>query len=96
MWVGEKGCDEIINEMWDQRSGVCEMKDIMNLIGRCSSHLNQWNRNFFGYVDKSLNEAKAHLQRVQSRDPAGTSMETLNSAKQEVYKWLEKEELMWK
>lgn len=62
MWVREKGWAEIIDQVWNTRNGDCELKDIMNLIGECGSHLKLWNRDCFGNSQRRLNEAKAHLK----------------------------------
>lgn len=84
MWAGEKGCDEIIDQVWNSGGGNCGMEVVMSMIGRCTSNLKQWNQNCFGNVQKRLMEAKAHLQGVQSMDPTRSNMETINKAKHEV------------
>lgn len=64
MWIGEKVCNDIIEETWAAAHRESDMTKIMNLIHWCIVGLNQWNRSYFGNVQKKLHEAKARLKGI--------------------------------
>lgn len=62
MWVGEKGCEDIIEDTW--RTGTINhgVQNFMSFIYECSEKLTAWNRVSFGNVHKQLERAKQKMK----------------------------------
>ncbi|KAF5442927.1 hypothetical protein F2P56_035534 [Juglans regia] len=54
MWVGEKGCDKIVEDTWKRGTNSNNMDDLMYKISACGKRLQVWNRSSFGHVQKKL------------------------------------------
>lgn len=95
MWVG-KECHNIIEQVWHLGKGGGSVRDIIQMLLRCGSHLKQWNMFNFGNVQRCLMEANLQLKMVQKMSPNHTSVERLAQARKEVHVWLKRDEKMWK
>lgn len=96
MWIRELGCECIVHDTWVLSSGRSTMEEFMPRIGDCGQRLQAWNCMDFGNVQIQLKQAKDHLQLLQDCDPMGLSKEDQNYAREEVHKWLERDEVMWR
>ncbi|KAG2680684.1 hypothetical protein I3760_11G109900 [Carya illinoinensis] len=95
MWVGEKECSSIIEKAWRQVDGSNSLSRIMKCISTCAKDLGRWNQTSFGHVHKELASTKLRLNLLQENDLSCYFLAEHNKAKEEVQKWLEKDELMW-
>lgn len=69
---------------------------MINCISGCSSSLQIWNKTKFGKVHEKLKEATEKLVAVQKLDPAVLNPNEMKEASEEVNKWMDREEIMWK
>lgn len=65
---------------------------VMKCISKCSSELEVWNREVFGYVNQNLHLAQARLNKLQVTNPLGQCHDDHKQAQSEVQIWLEREE----
>lgn len=96
MWLGEKGCKQIVKETWRGGSSQSSMGEVDGMIKSCSQQLELWNKHVFGNVHKKLQKAQQNLKLLQESDPYGIDKETVSKAGEEVQIWLEREETIWK
>lgn len=96
MWLGEKGCDTIVEETWRNGNGSNKMEEVMAMISECGQKLELWNCTSFGNVQKELHKAKQKLKQIQDEDPLCVRREEQNEARDEVQKWLKRDEIMWR
>ncbi|XP_042962309.1 uncharacterized protein LOC122296569 [Carya illinoinensis] len=96
MWVGEKGCDDIIASIWRTGGSVSCMDSAVDFIEDSGVNLKRWNSNSFGNVQKKLVMAKRQMTLLYEKDPLGTDKEAHYEAREKVQKWMERDELMWK
>ncbi|XP_042939609.1 uncharacterized protein LOC122274659 [Carya illinoinensis] len=96
MWVREKGCDDIIASIWRKGGSGSFMDSLVDFIKDSRVNLKRWNSNSFGNVQKQLSMAKQRMTWLYENDPLGTDKEAHDEAREEVQKWLERDELMWK
>ncbi|XP_042983151.1 uncharacterized protein LOC122312574 [Carya illinoinensis] len=88
MWVGEKGCDDIISSIWRKGDVQSSMDSVVGLIKESGVNLNMWNSNSFGNVQKKLSMAKQKMAWLQESDPMGNNTEAHDKAHDEVQKSL--------
>lgn len=58
--------------------------------------MDYWNRHSFGKVQKQLHKAKQHMVMLHERGYLGANREEHELARDEVQKWLEGDEIMWR
>ncbi|KAF5458754.1 hypothetical protein F2P56_022761 [Juglans regia] len=73
MWVGEEGCQCIINRVWDKEGQRNDVEKAMKMILDCGEDLQRWNESHFGKVQSELKKAQQVLQKLQAEDTAGNS-----------------------
>ncbi|XP_042965942.1 uncharacterized protein LOC122299620 [Carya illinoinensis] len=95
MWSGEEGCSKLIKEAWRERSKGDGIKTLMQWTQMVGEKLKVWNKKSFGNVKVKLAEAKENLSQLQKKDPVGLNSQENMSAREEVNKWLGREEEMW-
>ncbi|XP_040998143.1 uncharacterized protein LOC121244182 [Juglans microcarpa x Juglans regia] len=96
IWVGEKECSSIIEKVWQQVEGSASLICVIEGISACAIDLGKWNQNSFGHVQKELTSANRRLKFLQESDPYLTILHEHSKAREEVQKWLQRDELMWK
>ncbi|KAG2706415.1 hypothetical protein I3760_05G103200 [Carya illinoinensis] len=96
MWVGETACSSIIENVWRRVEDSASLSCILSCISTCAEDLGSWNKSSFGHVQQELAKAKMKLQSLQATDPNCLFMAEFNKARDEVQKWLENDELIWK
>lgn len=80
VWIGEEGCNRIIEQAWHSRCTRDSMKDVLEIIRSYNQNLGQWNRHNFGNVQRQLEKAKMRLQEVQSMDHGMPKNEVIKEA----------------
>lgn len=94
VWIGEEGCNQIIKQAWQSSCRGETIQEVMDVNNRCDESLGQWNKNYFGNVQKHLVEAQKRLQEAQSMDQRMVSIEVIREAQMDVHLWLERDEMM--
>lgn len=64
MWVGEKKCSNIIEEVWEPSGRQGSVNNVMDLISKCGAKLKHWNRHSFGNFQKRFSKANENLKRA--------------------------------
>ncbi|XP_042944657.1 uncharacterized protein LOC122278542 [Carya illinoinensis] len=95
MRLGEEGCSKPIKEAWRERSKGDGIKTLMQWTQKVGEKLKVWNKKSFGNVKVKLAEAKENLCQLQKKDPVGFNSQENMSVREEVNKWLGREEEMW-
>lgn len=90
MWVGEKGCDDIVKEIRRRVDSKNDMEDIMNKLFECGQRLDRWNQAQFGRMHVNLRNAQQRLQVMQDSDLKFADKEGHVAARKEVKLWLER------
>ncbi|XP_041011369.1 uncharacterized protein LOC121255158 [Juglans microcarpa x Juglans regia] len=69
MWVGEKKCSDIIENVWvdGDRDESNNMEGVMKRITTCGKQLASWNKRSFGHVQKKKNEAGKNWKRCKQQ-----------------------------
>ncbi|XP_042962749.1 uncharacterized protein LOC122297028 [Carya illinoinensis] len=96
MWVGNKDCSSIVERIWGEGENSAQNNHLMENISKCGDDLSQWNKRSFGNVQKELASAKDKLKGIEEMDPNFQHTSLHKEAREEVQKWLERDELMWK
>ncbi|KAF5470678.1 hypothetical protein F2P56_011175 [Juglans regia] len=97
MWVGEKKCAKIIENVWKSDNGVsCNMEGVMRLIKGCGEQLAWWNKTSFGHIKRELDSARHNLESILATDGAQYDPVGLFKARENMQLWLEQEEMMWR
>lgn len=96
MWLKEQDCSKIIEEFWQTGSGQSTLGDIIRKIACCRDQLKLWNNSILDNVHLNLQKAKEKLSRLQNERWLQVSAEDISGARNDVHKWLEMEEMMWR
>ncbi|KAF5444973.1 hypothetical protein F2P56_034064 [Juglans regia] len=96
IWIGEQACDDIIRSTWRGKSEGSCMVDLMDKSKKCGSQLQSWNKNWFGNVQKQLRLARQSMELLHALDPVGEQKEDHERAREELQKWMERDEVMWR
>lgn len=88
MWIGEKESMSIIEDTWRG------LGFFMPLLKQCGHRLLQWNKATFGNIQANLGKAKNTLSKLQEEGLTCAQFEQHIQIRNEVNKWLEKNELM--
>ncbi|XP_042984826.1 uncharacterized protein LOC122313683 [Carya illinoinensis] len=95
IWVGEKGCEDIIKANWRGVEGGHDLDHIIHNIKECGTQLNLWNRNCFGNVQKQLKLARLNMEMLSVSDPTAECKSDHIKAREDFQKWLERDKVMW-
>lgn len=96
MWIGEQACEDIIKASWRRGERGNSMVGVMSQIKECGNQLDNWSRHCFGNVQKQLCRARQHMEMLFISDPVGEFITDHTWAREEVQKWLERDEVMWR
>ncbi|XP_042951290.1 uncharacterized protein LOC122285342 [Carya illinoinensis] len=96
MWVDATDCKQVIQDAWRGVEGRKDLSIVMRKIQHCGEKLTVWNKTIFGHVQRNLKKAKDQLCLVHQADPLSDNRQKLQEARNEVQKWLTRNEIMWK
>ncbi|KAG6645864.1 hypothetical protein CIPAW_08G152900 [Carya illinoinensis] len=96
MWVGEQHCEDIIKSTWRIAEWGLNMLAVMNKIKECGGLLDSWNKHCFSNVQKKLHLARQNMEMLNISDLVGELKADHERAREEVQKWLERDEVMWR
>ncbi|XP_040996135.1 uncharacterized protein LOC121242321 [Juglans microcarpa x Juglans regia] len=72
------------------------MEELILRIGDCGKRLQVRNRMDFGNAQRQLQMGNDRFKLLQDCDPLGRRREEQKDAREEVHKWLERDEVMWR
>lgn len=64
MWLGEKECTRIIEDVWSHSGEQYSLENILDNINRCDSRISIWNKSCFGNVQDKQKKAKDKLIKI--------------------------------
>lgn len=94
MWLGAQKCLDIVEECQGSVSKHTITKVVIDRIKTYGDDLHRWNKLEFGHVQTNLHMAQTDLQLLQLASPNSINHEQMKGAKNEMQKWLEKDEIM--
>lgn len=94
MWLGDAGFKEMVNESW--RKVKITNLTLAGKLKACSKHIQKWNKECFGKVQKRLKDIKMELEslKVNPRTEQVARREARLAG--ELDEWMAREELLWK
>lgn len=95
MWTNTEVCRRIITTTWRLNSDKVGLPSVMDWIKACSEKLTVWNKFTFGSVQKRIREAQQRLDQLKHLDPLCLRPKNHKSIRNEVFKWMEWEEMIW-
>ncbi|XP_042942656.1 uncharacterized protein LOC122276824 [Carya illinoinensis] len=87
MWLGETGCDNIVEDTWRGATYSNSMDDLMRKISNCGKILQAWNHTSFGHVQKKLTQAKLRLRQLQEMDLMSLRRVEQQAIREDIQKW---------
>lgn len=92
----DRECSSIIEKVWSGGDVSSSLSHVMGCISRCASDLKRWNKCLFVHVQRELSSAQLRLKAIQESNPTSQSLLDHKIAREDVQKWLERDEVMWK
>ncbi|XP_042983163.1 uncharacterized protein LOC122312584 [Carya illinoinensis] len=94
--VGEPACEELIQHVWGGAPRRSDLLAVAGLIHASGTQLRLWNRHSFGNVNRQLAQAQRNLQGLIDSDRGEVDADAINLARNDVQRWLERQEIMWR
>ncbi|KAL0009393.1 hypothetical protein SO802_010895 [Lithocarpus litseifolius] len=91
MWLSDRGCSDIVEEVWLSR-GDGEVHDrVIRKIDKCGKELRIWNRNFFGNVRMVLSRKRKELKEAEKVAMRSKNNQQVRELKKEIVELVDKE-----
>ena len=94
MWTRDERCRQIIEDAWDPLRADTEFQ-IHEGLKSCQDHLQRWNKEVFGNVNKTLRVKQQQLQEIEALNMLHETAEEIEVLRKEINEILIKEEVMW-
>ena len=94
MWTYDEWCRQIIKDTMDPLRDDTDFQ-IHERLKSYQDHLQSWNREVFGNVNKTLRAKQKRLQEIQALNMLHETAEEIEGLRKEINEILIKEEVMW-
>ena len=93
MWTRDERCRQIIEDAWDPLRADTEFQ-IHERLKSCQDHLQRWNKEVFGNVNKTLRVKQQQLQEIEALNMLHETAEEIEVLRKEINEILVKQEVM--
>ena len=97
MWLTDRGCEELVEGVWQAHYDEVEEKKVIRKLDTCSKESTRWSRECFGNIKQELEKKKKLLSQAKRRAVQGVGgSDLILQLKNEINSLMEKEERMWR
>ncbi|XP_075636752.1 uncharacterized protein LOC142608991 [Castanea sativa] len=96
MWLGDKGCGETMEGVWQVRYEEEGNTRVIKKVENCGKAQTKWSRDCFGNITKELKKKRRELTRAEKMVLQGVGTGRLFELKKEINSLMDKEERMWR
>ena len=89
VWLKDERHEGVIKNAWESIASSSPKVDA------CRTHLQAWNRAFFGNIRNLLSQKKKLLAHAEAWSMAGGNRKLVKKLKGEVYELMVKEDILW-
>ena len=67
MWIKDERCEGVVHAAWDLCLVGDPIRQVLQKVSNCQTHLKSWNKNVFGNIKVSLTRKRKLLAKVESK-----------------------------
>ena len=71
MWIKDERCEGVVHAAWDLFLVGDPIRQVLQKVSNCQTHLKLWNKNVFGNIKVSLTRKRKLLAKVESKAISG-------------------------
>ena len=95
MWIRRADCKDIIEQVWNEGTGLNNPSGLITGLRQCADALSKWGNSVFGQIPKKIQKKKKALSALTKDDIDRQNGAEINRVWREINELLDKEEMWW-
>ena len=95
MWIRRADCKDIIEQVWNEGTGLNNPSGLITGLRQCADALSKWGNSVFGQIPKKIQEKKKALSALTKDDIDRQNGAEINRFRREINELSDKEEMWW-